>query len=71
LSRATASLGLLLLLPVHVGAALVRLMQPADAIGRVKDARTAPIALRAAPPPPPLRPEPVREERPSSGLASL
>jgi glycosyltransferase involved in cell wall biosynthesis len=68
LARLGASLGMLVFLPIHVGAALLRLIQPADAIGKVKAARLPPPALRAAPPP--LRPDAVMDDQPSSGLAS-
>jgi glycosyltransferase involved in cell wall biosynthesis len=67
LSRLCAALGLLVLLPLHVGAALVRLVQPADGAGRVQGARTSATERTAAAPP---QPDPVMEDRPS-GLASL
>jgi glycosyltransferase involved in cell wall biosynthesis len=68
-SQLGASVGLLITLPVHVGAALLRLLQPADTIGRVKAARIPPAAIRPATSAP--HPDAVMEDRPSGGLASL
>ena len=64
LSQLAASLGLLVSLPVHVAAALLRLIKPAASIGRVRGACTPPPECIA----PPLPTSAKVEERPN-GLA--
>ena len=50
LSRVGAGIGLLVCLPLHIGAALLRLFQPAEAIGRVSGARLPPADRSASAP---------------------